>query len=491
MAASTGGSGRRCCSCSRPSPGSACCGCCTRCSATPRSCWSCSPATCSGCSRSRPASGSQRASTSCRCRSRWSSGCTPTSPTCAPGRWHTSSRRWPGPCSGCFLREDPAAVRRLRPGRAGLVQHRRHPRAAASSLARLPLGHGRPAVVAAHVPRGLRRRGLNFSPGEANDEPLTRWPGTWSVSPHPRAGRRSAHLAAARGRLLRRPAQLVMLVSWVAVGSARLLRLPHPDHEQAGLEPARLHPGRQRALLASARANIVGPDIAREYRYQTESAAMFVLSVGLAFLPALGAAGRTTSATGCRRTYERPRFVAAAAAVVAVSSLVSTVPTSTCGRTATRPRPTSDSGQLPGRRRRKKPVPLVDPGIPQTCCGPSATPRTPTATSSATSPRRRRTRPSRGPALPPRRRRQAPPGRGALGPSVCCPAGLRIPDPGETPPLHSSRRTGARWRLVDPPELPATSPLGTSPPATSATGSSFPAACTTVFFTAGGLSSAG
>ena len=42
-------------------------------------------------------------------------------------------------------------------------------------------------------------------------------------------------------------------------------------------------------LLASARANVVGPDIAREYRYQTESAALFVIGVGLAFLPLLGA----------------------------------------------------------------------------------------------------------------------------------------------------------------------------------------------------------
>ena len=42
-------------------------------------------------------------------------------------------------------------------------------------------------------------------------------------------------------------------------------------------------------LLASARANVVGPDIAREYRYQTESGALFAICLGLAVLPLVGA----------------------------------------------------------------------------------------------------------------------------------------------------------------------------------------------------------
>jgi hypothetical protein len=119
-------------------------------------------------------------------------------------------------------------------------------------------------------------------------------------------------------------------------------------------------------LLASARANVVGPDIAREYRYQTESAALFVLGVGLAFLPLVGApevnAPRTPEATAS----ETPRLVAAITGAIVLAAVLSST------RYVDLWQDNNPSEAYFGQVRRTlavaedKPVPLVDIGIPQT-----------------------------------------------------------------------------------------------------------------------------
>jgi len=209
--------------------------------------------------------------------------------------------------------------------------------------------------------------GLNFSPGGAQSQPLT--PITWNlvfVALIPAlVGGPLTWQPIAVGSFAN-PSQLVQLASWLAVGS-----LVYYAHRTRTLS--------KRAwslvawavlanvlLLASARANIVGPDIAREFRYQTECALLFVLSAGLAFLPLLRAPVRNDVREGVPRTYETPRFVAAAAAVVAVLSVVSSVryvnlwqdrnPTAAYYRQVVRS--LANTG--------KKPVPIVDGGIPNT-----------------------------------------------------------------------------------------------------------------------------
>jgi hypothetical protein len=123
------------------------------------------------------------------------------------------------------------------------------------------------------------------------------------------------------------------------------------------------------ALLASARAGIVGPEIGREYRYQTESAAVLVLALGLAFLPLLGAreqnlprdqAGPPVPAVDDRR------LVAAATAVVVVASLVSSVRYVDLwqDRNPTEAYVSHVARALTGSP--QQPVELVDDGVPQT-----------------------------------------------------------------------------------------------------------------------------
>ncbi|QWF24242.1 hypothetical protein KM427_11430 [Nocardioides sp. LMS-CY] len=119
-------------------------------------------------------------------------------------------------------------------------------------------------------------------------------------------------------------------------------------------------------LLASARAAIVGPEIGREYRYQTESAAVAALCLGLAFLPLRGAVEQNAPRAGVPRSYEGRAFVGGVALVVTALALVSTV------RYVDLWQSRNDSPEFFRNARTtlaaapEHPVPLVDRGIPQT-----------------------------------------------------------------------------------------------------------------------------
>src|SRR4029079_4708856 len=117
-------------------------------------------------------------------------------------------------------------------------------------------------------------------------------------------------------------------------------------------------------LLATARANVGGPDIAREYRYQTETAALFVIAVGLAYLPLLGAPEQNEVHPDAPQ--HGPRLSAFIPAVVVAAATVSSV------RYVDLWQDRNPSEQYFANVRTSlahapdRPVPLADLGIPQT-----------------------------------------------------------------------------------------------------------------------------
>jgi hypothetical protein len=117
-------------------------------------------------------------------------------------------------------------------------------------------------------------------------------------------------------------------------------------------------------LLATARANVVGPDIAREYRYQTETAALFVLAAGLAFLPLVGAPEQNEVREDALP--ENPRVVAAIAVAVVVAAVVSSVRYVDLWQDRNPSEKYFANVRASLAQAPEKPVPLVDLGIPQT-----------------------------------------------------------------------------------------------------------------------------
>ena len=114
----------------------------------------------------------------------------------------------------------------------------------------------------------------------------------------------------------------------------------------------------------SARASLVGPDIGLEYRYQTETAAVLVLSLGLALFPLEGAMEQNTLRPDVARPYETTAVVGAVTGVVCLLAVVSTVRYVTNwqdnNQTERYYRAVTGSLEREGGR-----VPLVDLGVPQ------------------------------------------------------------------------------------------------------------------------------
>ena len=146
------------------------------------------------------------------------------------------------------------------------------------------------AVVAAAYLAIYVEYGLNFSPGDSSNQPWT--PIAWNLVA-------VALLPGLVGGPLTwqpltvgsfaDPTQFTQLVSWLLVAAVVYYAYRTRTISRRAWAPLCFTLLANVALLASARANIVGPDIAREYRYQTESGALFVLCLGLAFLPLVGA----------------------------------------------------------------------------------------------------------------------------------------------------------------------------------------------------------
>lgn len=162
------------------------------------------------------------------------------------------------------------------------------------------------------------------------------------------------------------PTQLVMMVSWAAFAALASYAYRTRTLSKRAWAPLVFTSLANVALLASARANIVGPDIAREYRYQTESAALVVLGVGLAFLPLLGAREQNLPREDVPLTYDTPRLVAAVAAVLVATSAYSSVRYVELWQDRNPTRDFVEQVEASLDEAPVRPTPLVDTGIPQT-----------------------------------------------------------------------------------------------------------------------------
>jgi hypothetical protein len=165
------------------------------------------------------------------------------------------------------------------------------------------------------------------------------------------------------------PSQLTMMISWAAVVGLGGYAYRTRTRTKRAWSLLAFTAFCNVVLLASARANIVGPDIAREFRYQTESSALFVLGVGLAFLPLVGARETVTLRAGVPRTYESPRLVAAVTVVVALAAAYSSVKYVDLwqDRNPSKAYFAEVRHTLKARSTQSgREVPLVDAGIPQT-----------------------------------------------------------------------------------------------------------------------------
>ena len=185
-------------------------------------------------------------------------------------------------------------------------------------LVYVALGAGYLAIYAAY--------GLNFSPGETAD--VSWGPIAWNLVGI------AMSTALVGGPLqwqslspgaLADPADAVLAVSWAAVaGLVYYAWRSRSISKRAWALPAFTTIANV-ALLASARAGVVGPEIAREYRYQSEASLVAVLAIGLAFLPLVGAREENVVRADAPDGYEGRRTVAAVAVVVAALSIFSTV----------------------------------------------------------------------------------------------------------------------------------------------------------------------
>lgn len=121
------------------------------------------------------------------------------------------------------------------------------------------------------------------------------------------------------------PSDLITLGSWVAVGSliyyaARTRTASRRAWWLIGFtSTANVY------LLATARANLVGADIGLEYRYQTEAAAVLVLSVGLALLPLRGADEVNAVREDVPRPFENSSAVRVVTILVVIGCVISTL----------------------------------------------------------------------------------------------------------------------------------------------------------------------
>ncbi|HEX6876169.1 MAG TPA: hypothetical protein VF165_10975 [Nocardioidaceae bacterium] len=85
------------------------------------------------------------------------------------------------------------------------------------------------------------------------------------------------------------PSDVVVFLSWLALGYLVYLAYTSRVNSVRAWSLTLTFLFANLLLLAAARAFLVGPVIGLEYRYQTELSAVFALSVGLAFLPLVGA----------------------------------------------------------------------------------------------------------------------------------------------------------------------------------------------------------
>lgn len=161
------------------------------------------------------------------------------------------------------------------------------------------------------------------------------------------------------------PSTLVQLGAWVAVGGLVYYAYRTRTHSRRAWLPLVFTMACNVVLLASARAAVVGPDIAREFRYQTESGALVVLAIGLAFMPLIGAREVNTERPDVPRPYETTSYITAAVLAVVAVATVSSVRYVERWQDGNPSEPYFDNVSS-ALQKADGPVPLVDAGLPQT-----------------------------------------------------------------------------------------------------------------------------
>lgn len=161
------------------------------------------------------------------------------------------------------------------------------------------------------------------------------------------------------------PSTLVQLGAWVVVGGLVYYAYRTRTHSRRAWLPLVFTTACNVVLLASARAAVVGPDIAREFRYQTEAGALVVVALGLAFMPLLGAREVNTERPDVPRPYETPRYVTAAVLAVVALATLSSARYVERWQDGNPSEPYFDHVTA-ALRAAEEPVPLVDAGLPQT-----------------------------------------------------------------------------------------------------------------------------
>jgi len=161
------------------------------------------------------------------------------------------------------------------------------------------------------------------------------------------------------------PSDLVMVASWAAVAGLAGYAWRSRTISLRAWTPVLLTTVANVVLLASARAGIVGPGIAREYRYQTEAAVVLVLGIGLAFLPLRGATEQNGRRADAPVGHEDRLLVAAITVVVVALALVSSVRYVHRWQSHNQTRAYLENVER-ALTSADQPVPLVDAGVPQT-----------------------------------------------------------------------------------------------------------------------------
>jgi hypothetical protein len=161
------------------------------------------------------------------------------------------------------------------------------------------------------------------------------------------------------------PSDLISLGSWVALGSLIWYAASTRTLSRRAWSLIAFTLAANVYLLASARANLVGADIGLEYRYQTESAAVFVLSVGLAFLPLVGAVEVNGLREGVDRPYEKARTIRLVTVAVVIASMVSTLSYVRNWQDNNITKSFFDNVKTSAAHVPESPVPLVDLPLPQ------------------------------------------------------------------------------------------------------------------------------
>lgn len=169
------------------------------------------------------------------------------------------------------------------------------------------------------------------------------------------------------------PTDLVLLVTWVAIGA--VVYAAHQSRTRSkrawSIVGALLFTNV--LLVATGRANVVGPGLGLEYRYQTEVAVAAAISLALAFLPLLGAE-ETVEVKRVHAFADSRTYVAAACAAVIGLSTYSAV--GFMGRDLVGKSPERYYANLEKSMAAmpKGKVPLVDLGVPDRIWGPFAFP---------------------------------------------------------------------------------------------------------------------